>query len=372
MAIKRPPMGWNSWNTFGENINEQLIRDSADALVRTGLRDAGYEYVVIDDCWALRERVNGRITPDPAKFPSGMKALADYVHGKGLKFGMYSCAGTMTCAGYPASLDHEFIDAETFASWDVDYLKFDYCYMPENRYGYLNYRRMGLALANCGREIVLSACNWGVDKSPEWIKTTGASLWRSTGDIFDTWNSIKSLIQQQIPLLPYQGAGCWNDMDMLVVGMNGKGNVGLGGCTDVEYRTHFKAWCVLQSPLMIGCDLRSVDQKTLSLLKTPALIEIAQDEDGRQPYMLNSPDAPVFVRHLAGGDLAIGLFNLTDGDARYNCPLDNFALPASTGMTLELINAETGERTRPVNDTLAITLPAHDSVVYRAKVVRAK
>lgn len=223
-----PPMGWNSWNTFGENINEKMIFETADVMAESGLRDKGYEYLVIDDCWSLRERTeNGRLVPDPEKFPHGMKAVADYVHSKGLKFGMYSCAGNMTCAGYPGSYEHEFIDAETFASWDVDFLKYDYCYHSPILHGKYLYRRMGLALENCGRDILFSACSWGADETHEWIKETGASMWRSTGDIFDTWDSVKDLVAQQEKLHPYNGVGCFNDMDMLIVGMHGKGNVGL-------------------------------------------------------------------------------------------------------------------------------------------------
>ena len=181
-----PPMGWNSWNTFGEEINESLIREAADAIVKSGLKDAGYEYVIIDDCWALRERGrDGRMVPDHKKFPSGMKALAEYIHKKGLKFGMYSCAGTLTCAGYPSSFDYEFLDAATFASWGVDFLKYDYCYHSPIIHGQYLYRRMGLALENCGRDILFSACSWGSDQTHEWIKTSAASMWRSTGDIFN-------------------------------------------------------------------------------------------------------------------------------------------------------------------------------------------
>ena len=172
---KRQPMGWNSWNTFGNDINEDLIKETADAMVSTGLKDAGYEYVVIDDCWAEMQRdENGRLVASKEKFPSGMKALADYIHSKGLKFGMYSCAGTRTCAGYPSSFDYEFIDAQTFADFGVDFLKYDFCYKPVYANGPLLYHRMGLALKASGREILFSACNWGSDNVGQWIRSTGA------------------------------------------------------------------------------------------------------------------------------------------------------------------------------------------------------
>lgn len=174
MLINKPPMGWNSWNTFGWNINEQVVRESAEALVSTGLRDAGYEYVVIDDCWSMKERdKNGRIVCDPDKFPSGIRALSDYVHSLGLKFGMYSCAGIRTCADYPASYDREFIDAETFADFGVDFLKYDFCFFPRDSKGSLYYNRMAMALKSCGRDILFSACNWGSDHVEEWIRSVG-------------------------------------------------------------------------------------------------------------------------------------------------------------------------------------------------------
>lgn len=220
MVKNLPALGFNTWNTFGENINEQLVRDTADAMVSTGLRDAGYTYLVIDDCWAEKERDDShRLVPSHEKFPSGMKALADYVHSKGLKFGMYSCAGNQTCAGYPSSFEYEFIDAATFASWGVDFLKYDFCNRPAHVPGHILYKRMGAALANCGRDILFSACSWGAEDTKSWIKTTGAGMWRSTGDIFDNWESIKSLFNQQVDIQAYNGTGCFNDMDMLVVGM---------------------------------------------------------------------------------------------------------------------------------------------------------
>ena len=236
-------------------------------MVSTGLLEKGYEYLVIDDCWSLKERDgNQRLVPDPVKFPHGMKAVADYVHSKGLKFGMYSCAGNLTFPGYPGSFEHEFTDARTFAEWGVDFLKYDYCYHSPIIHGQYLYRRMGLALENCGRDILFSACSWGADQTQEWIKTSAASMWRSTGDIFDTWESVKDLVKQQEKLHPYNGVGCFNDMDMLIVGMYGKGNVGLKGCSDTQYKTHFSIWALLGSPLMIGCDIRSMNEETKAIL----------------------------------------------------------------------------------------------------------
>lgn len=315
MVKLTPPMGWNSWNTFGEHINETMIKETADSMVENGLLECGYEYLVIDDCWSLRERdKNGRLVADPEKFPHGMKAVAEYVHQKGLKFGMYSCAGNLTCAGYPGSFEHEFIDAATFAEWGVDFLKYDYCYHSNIIPGEYLYRRMGLALENCGRDILFSACSWGADETHKWIKTSASSMWRSTGDIFDTWESIKDLAKQQPALFPYNGVGCFNDMDMLVVGMYGKGNVGLQGCNDTQYRTHFSLWSFFGSPLMIGCDIRDMTPETKKILTNKELIAINQDPAYRQPYRLNgiwqNDNMLTYAKNLANGDIAIGLFNL--------------------------------------------------------------
>lgn len=376
MVKSTPPMGWNSWNTFGPDISDHLIRETADQMVAAGLLQAGYEYLVIDDCWSLRERsADGRLLPDPQKFPNGMKAVADYVHAKGLKFGMYSCAGSQTCARYPGSYEHEFTDAATFAEWGVDFLKYDYCFHSDIVHGKYLYRRMGLALENCGRDILFSACSWGADNTHEWIKTTPAAMWRSTGDIFDTWESVKTILQQQTALLPYGGAGCCNDMDMLIVGMHGTGNVGSDwpGCSDTQYRTHFSAWALLGSPLMIGCDIRHMSDETLRTLTQPDIIAINQDAAGRQPFPVKGiwqgEDLPVFARHLAGGDLAIGIFNLSENKAIAHILAEELALPRSTGKTLALRELWSNQTARFVNETLTWELAPYECAVFRAKVV---
>ena len=374
MVKLTPPMGWNSWNTFGENINEKLIFETADAMVEAGLPRMGYEYLVIDDCWSLRERdENERLVPDPVKFPNGMKAVADYVHSKGLKFGMYSCAGNLTCAGYPGSFEHEFIDAETFAQWGVDFLKYDYCYHSPIIHGRYLYRRMGLALENCGRDILFSACSWGADQTHEWIKTSAASMWRSTGDIFDTWESVKDLVKQQEKLHPYNGVGCFNDMDMLIVGMYGNGNVGLKGCSDVQYKTHFSIWSLLGSPLMIGCDVRSMTEETKKILGNEELIRINQDSACRQAYKLQGIwagyDMLIYARQLENGDLAIGLFNMSEEKAVARFNLDEVGLGFSTGKTLEMKEVWSGESIKVKNATVSRELAPFDCEVFRAKVV---
>lgn len=392
MIITKPVMGWNSWNTFGENINEKVVMETADFIAESGLKECGYEYVIIDDCWSLRERnAAGEIVPDPEKFPHGMKYVADYVHSKGLKFGMYSCAGTLTCARYPGSYDHEFVDAKKFAEWGIDYLKYDYCYHPETTYGHVVYKRMGLALANCGRDIVFAACSWGAENTKAWIKETGAHTWRSTGDINDSFASIKHLAQDQLKVMEYNGNGCYNDMDMLVVGMRGEGNVALTGCTTEEYKTHFALWALMGSPLIIGCDLRKADEESMEILKNKMLIEINQDEAYRQPFICNNRrecreerkldeplykhyqvDQPVVARFLANGDIAIGLFNFEDRKCSPFTNLDAFGLGECTGKSLELTNVWTGEVTRVKNGLIRQELEPHSCVVYRAKVVDAE
>ncbi len=301
-----------------------------------------------------------------------MKAVADYVHSKGLKFGMYSCAGNLTCAGYPGSFEHEFLDAETFAEWGVDFLKYDYCYHSSIIHGKYLYQRMGLALENCGRDILFSACSWGADQTHEWIKSTGASMWRSTGDIFDTWESIKELVKQQNCLHPYNAVGCFNDMDMLVVGMYGKGNVGLKGCNDTQYKTHFSIWALLGSPLMIGCDVRNMSEETKRILGNEELILINQDKACRQPIKLNGfwqeEDCMIYARQLEHGEIAIGLFNLGQEAtyARFN--LDELGLPLSTGRTLKMKELWTGEELTVKNASVIWKLAPYDCAVFRAKV----
>ncbi len=367
-------MGWNSWNTYGEQINDELIRETADSMVANGLLEKGYNYLVIDDCWSLRERdANGRLVADPAKFPHGMKALADYVHSKGLKFGMYSCAGNLTCAGYPGSFEHEFIDAETFASWGVDFLKYDYCYHSSIIPGKYLYRRMGLALENCGRDILFSACSWGADATHEWIKTTGSAMWRSTGDIFDTWESVKDLAKQQGALHTYNGVGCFNDMDMLIVGMYGKGNVGLAGCNDTQYKTHFSLWAFMGSPLMIGCDVRNMTKETKEILTNEEIIRINQDAACRQPFRIEgiwgNEDLLMYAKLLADGDVAIGLFNLRGEATHARFNIDEIGLPLSTGKTLQLRELWTGKEFTVTNATVIQPLQPFDCLVYRGKLV---
>ena len=377
-----PAMGWNSWNTFTWDINEALIREVADKFITDGYKDAGYEYIVIDDCWSLKERDrDGNLVADPAKFPSGMQALADYIHGKGLKFGMYSCAGTHTCAGYPGSFEHEFQDARLFAEWGIDYLKYDYCFKPRNISGELLYKRMGLALKNCGRNILFSACNWGEDQVPQWIRETGAHMYRSTGDIRDFWDSVKQIAISQLDKGCYAGSYCHNDMDMLIVGMYGGSNndyIGskIGGCTDVEYKTHFALWSIMGSPLMIGCDVRNANQVTKDILLNRDLIAINQDIECRSAYRIkpepqwfHSEDVFMLVKLLSDGDLAIGFFNLSDTQRELSLQFWDLGIPYASGAKLSLYDCIEHKELGIYSERYAPTIPAHDCMVVRARLV---
>lgn len=376
-----PPMGWNSWNTFGWNISDELIRTTADYFVESGLKDAGYEYIVIDDSWSERQRdKNGRLVPDKNKFPNGMKSLADYIHSKGLKFGMYSCAGTHTCGGFPGSFEHEFVDAQTFAEWEVDYLKYDYCYKPLSADGANLYRRMSMALRGCGRDILFSACNWGNDNVLDWIRSSGAQMFRSTGDIQDNWFSIKSIVDSQLSHQPYGGAYCHNDMDMLVVGMHGKGDNAevlgsvVGGCTDTEYKTHFALWAIMNSPLMIGCDIRKMDAAAKEILTNKDIISINQDIECRGPYIIRQWNNPenvfALVRPLSTGEYAIGLFNLSDKRAEMSLQFYDIGLPVFSGMGLEMYDCYLHSSAGTFTERYVTQLDSHDCAVFKASLVK--
>jgi alpha-galactosidase len=308
-----PPMGWNSWNKFGCNVSEDMIKSMADAMVKSGMKDAGYQYIVIDDCWQVSRDENGFILPDPQRFPSGMKALADYVHSKGLKFGLYSDAGKKTCAGRPGSQGHEFQDAIQYARWEVDYLKYDWC-NTDTRNAQEAYSTMRDALAATHRPIVFSMCEWGTAKPWQWAQNVG-NLWRTTGDIQDHWegrkkwpdgsccsNGMLDIVDQQVGLEGAAGPGHWNDPDML--------EVGNGGMTTLEYRSHFSFWCLLAAPLIAGNDLRSMTPEIQAILTNKEVIAVNQDALGMQGRRIRKDgDKEVWVKQLKDGSRAVILFN---------------------------------------------------------------
>ena len=322
----RPPMGWMTWNLFQGNINEQLIRETADAMVEGGFRDAGYEYIFIDDLWqGGRDRQNN-IIPDPEKFPNGIKALADYVHSKGLKLGIYSDAAQLTCGGWTASLGFEEQDARTFASWGIDYLKYDYCNAPEDSATARHrYRTMANALQNSGRDIVLGICEWGQRQCEEWCEEVGGQLWRTSYDVRDMWKDIVKeggmgiidIVNVTAPLAKYVRPGQWPDMDMLVVGLNGTGgpssDLGGVGCTQTEYQTQMSMWCMMASPLAMTNDLRKVSEDDRRILLNPEIIAINQDVLGKAAERKEMNDNyQIFVRPLADGSHAVALLNTSE------------------------------------------------------------
>jgi alpha-galactosidase len=300
---KTPPMGWNSWNRFGCNISESLIMGIADAMAGNGMKDAGYQYLVIDDCWQVSRDENGEIVADKDRFPHGIKYLADYIHSKGLKFGIYSCAGTKTCAGRPGALGHEYQDARTYARWGVDYLKEDWC-NTGTQDAKSSYATMRDALYSAGRPIVFSLCEWGSNKPWEWAGEIG-HLWRTTGDIVDSWNSMIKIFEQQKDLSKYAGPGHWNDPDML--------EIGNGGMTTEEYKTHFSLWCMLAAPLLAGNDIQSMTAETRSILLNKEVIELDQDTLGKQCFCFrDNGDYEIWIKKLANDEKAVCLLNKSD------------------------------------------------------------
>ncbi|MDX3195506.1 NPCBM/NEW2 domain-containing protein [Streptomyces sp. MN03-5084-2B] len=350
-----PPMGFNNWNTTGCAVDERLIRDTADIFVDKGLKAAGYEYVNVDDCWAEPARdADGRMQANKARFPGGIKALADYVHSKGLKFGIYTSAGTLTCAKtMPGSLDHEDVDAQTFADWGVDYLKYDNC-NNQGRPALERYTKMRDALKKTGRPIVYSLCEWGENKPWEWGAGVG-HLWRTTGDIKDNWAKMLQILKANAPLAPYAGPGRWNDPDML--------EVGNGGMTTEEYRSHFSLWAMMAAPLLIGADLRKVSPENFDVLRNAEVIALDQDRRGVQARVVSNQDGHwVFAKPLDGGDVAIALFNETSSGAAIATTAAAAGLPRAAGYTARDLWAHRDLQTA---DRIAAVVPPHATVVYR-------
>ncbi len=315
-----PPMGWNSWNLCGGDVDEETIIAMADACVAHGLRAAGYVYIIVDDLWQGGRDTAGVLRPDPARFPGGMKKLADELHARGLKFGLYADAGDRTCGGAPGSRGYEETDARTFASWDVDFLKYDYCHAPDDRQSAVRlYTAMGRALAATGRPIVFSVCEWGQRRPWLWTAAAGGHLWRTSYDLIDRWetptdsnagNGILTNLDATAQVAAYAGPGHWNDPDMLVVGLHGAGQSGGGGCTDTEYRAQMSMWCLLAAPLIASCDLRSMSRATVATLTNRDVIAVDQDPLGRQGVRVTRDgDREVWAKPLRDGSVAVGLLN---------------------------------------------------------------
>ena len=354
-----PPMGWNSWNKFGCKIDEKLMRETADAMVASGMRDAGYRYLNIDDCWMAKQRdANGDLQPDPVRFAGGIKALADYVHSKGLKLGVYSSAGTGTCENYPASLDHELADAKKFAEWGIDYLKYDNC-NNQDRAAIPRYHAMADALASVGRPIVFSICEWGENKPWEWASETGGHLWRTTGDIRDNWQSVMRLLDLQVGLEKYSGPNAWNDPDML--------EVGNGSMTNAEYRAHFSLWSLLNAPLIAGNDLRSMKPAIRDILTNREVIAVNQDWGGKQGYRLRDDgDSEVWIKPMSDGSRAVVLLNRSGADAPVSIAVtpQELGLPAAKKYTARNLWTHANET---VTRELRASVPAHNAAMFIVK-----
>ncbi|MEV6640332.1 NPCBM/NEW2 domain-containing protein [Amycolatopsis sp. NPDC051371] len=353
---ERPPMGWNSWNKFHCDINEELIRETADAMVSSGLKAAGYQYVNIDDCWAEQNRTaDGKLEASHARFPSGIKALADYVHDRGLKLGIYTSAGTLTCQKtMPGGLDHEDVDAQTFADWGVDYLKYDNC-NNQDRPAIERYTKMGEAIKKTGRPILYALCEWGQNQPWLWGKDAGAQLWRTTGDISDSWSSMTGILDKQVPLAGYAGPGGWNDPDMLEVG-NGK-------MTTTEYQAHFALWALMNAPLLAGNDLRSMSDTTKKILENKDIVALDQDWAGKQGYKLRDDgDTEVWTKPMSDGSAAVVLFNRGLTAAPMSATTAELGLGKARDYRVR--DLWTGAETESTG-TLRASVPSHGAAVFR-------
>ena len=361
---RTPPMGWNSWNKFGCKVSDDLIRQMADALVSSGMRDAGYGYLVIDDCWQMSRDAEGNIVPDAANFPHGIQPLADYVHGKGLKFGIYSDAGTGTCQNRPGGRGYEYQDARQYAAWGVDYLKYDWCnHSTQNSQA--SYSLMSDALKKSGRPIVFSLCEWGSTQPWLWARDVG-NLWRSTGDIIDKWDATAKwgglgaiqIIELQNGLESYAGPGHWNDPDML--------EVGNGGMTDTEYRSHFSMWALFAAPLIAGNDVRSMPAATKEILTNKEVIAIDQDPLGRAGHRVHvDGDSEVWSRELADGGRAVALLNRGASPAKIAAAWVDIGYPAALPASVRDLWAHQDRGT--VHGSFMAEVPSHGVVLLRIK-----
>jgi alpha-galactosidase len=359
---KTPPMGWNSWNKFGcEGLNEKVVRETADAMVTNGMKDAGYQYIILDDCWQTGRDSAGNIIADTQRFPSGIKALADYVHSKGLKFGIYTDVGTMTCAKRPGSIGHEYQDAMQYASWGVDYLKEDWCSTLPGQNAESSYTLMRDALAASGRPIMFSICEWGTSKPWLWAGPVG-NLWRATQDIQDCWSckrdwggsGVLQIIDQMNGLETYAGPGHWNDPDML--------EVGNGGMTKEEYRTHFSMWALFSAPLLAGNDISNMTADTKEILLNKEVIAIDQDPLGQQGHRVKKTgDLEIWSKQLQDGGRAVALFNRGQAAAKISVDWTDIGYPNNLSASVrDLWTAKTLDKQK---GSYSAEVPSHGVVL---------
>lgn len=371
-----PPMGWNSWNTFASSINEKMVLEMADVMITSGMKEAGYTYLVLDDAWLAKERdsVTGDLVADPVKFPRGMKFVSDYVHSKGLKFGLYNCAGTKTCAGYPGTRGYEYQDARFYARMGVDYLKYDWC-NTEGINAKEAYTTMSKALTLTGRAIVFSLCEWGDNKPWEWAAPVG-HLWRTTGDIYHcfdcvkdhgTWKSwgVMQILDMQEGLRGHAGADHWNDPDMMEVG---------NGLTAGENRAHFSMWAMLAAPLIAGNDLRSMTEETRKILTNKEIIAIDQDVLGIQGYRYEVKDSvETWLKPLKDGNWAVAFLNRSIHPRQIDFnwqkevitdTLSKLSLDASS-KPYRIRNAWAAKEQGTTQQSFRTAIPGHDVIVLR-------
>jgi len=354
---RTPPMGWNSWNKFAAKVTDADVRGMADAMVATGMKDAGYVYVNIDDTWEAGRDAQGNIMTN-RKFPD-MKALADYVHSKGLKIGIYSGPGPKTCANYEGSYGHEQQDANTYAAWGFDYLKYDWCsageiYKPEDMQAV--YQKMGDALLKTGRPIVFSLCQYGMEDVWKWGPKVGGNLWRTTGDISDHWQSMDQIGFKQFAIASYGQAGHWNDPDML--------EIGNGGMSADEYRTHMSLWSLLAAPLLAGNDLRSMSEETKSILMNTEVIAIDQDPEAQPVKKISEQGSLVIAaRPLQDKTWAVGLFNRGDAAAKMTVAWSDLGLHGTMKVRDLWAHKDLGK----VADQFSADVPSHGVVLIRIK-----
>ena len=368
-----PPMGWNSWNKFACDVSEKLLKEAADALVSSGMKDAGYNYIVVDDCWHGKRDSLGFIHPDPVRFPSGIKAVADYIHSKGLKFGIYSCAGNTTCGGRPAGRGHEYQDAVMYAKWGVDYLKYDWC-DTKGLNAEQAYSTMRDALYAAGRPIVFSLCEWGDNKPWEWAKSVG-HLWRTTGDIFNcfdcaknqgtwtAWGAMK-ILDMQKNLRIYAGPGHWNDPDMLEVG---------NGMVVNEDRAHFSMWCMLAAPLMAGNDIRSMSKESHDILTNKDVVAVDQDELGIQGFKYAVKDSvETWFKPLKDGAWAVCFLNRSKQNVKISFDwlntyiYDDFSKrEVKPGVEYKLFDLWTKKEAGTTRKLFKGEVPAHDVIMMK-------
>ena len=359
-----PPMGWNSWNKFGCDVSDSLIRNMADAVVSSGMKDAGYQYVIIDDCWQVSRDPAGNIVIDAKRFPSGMKAVGDYIHSKGLKFGIYSDAGTGTCQNRPGGRGYEFQDARQYAEWGVDYLKYDWCnHSTQNSEA--SYSIMRDALAKSGRPILFALCEWGSTKPWLWAKDVG-NLWRATGDIVDKWDNqvkddglgVMQIIDLDNGLESYAGPGHWNDPDML--------EVGNGGMTAAEYRSHFSFWALLAAPMLAGNDLRSMTAETHDILTNKDVIAVDQDPLGIQGHRVKKDgNSEIWAKQMADGSRSVVLFNRGAAAASITVQWTDIGYPESLNASVRdlWVHEDLGKH----QSKLTASVPSHGVVMVSIK-----